>query len=166
MRTPTVFFLLALAACAGRAGPSRLSPAHERAALREAADSLFADPRFANAHWGALIVDPLAGDTLYAHNAGKLFMPASNQKLLTGSTALVELGPDFRFTTRFASPASIVDGTLRGDLIVVGNGDPSFSDSMRGDWHNAFMAMADSLSAHGVRAIAGTLRRGAIAGPW
>jgi D-alanyl-D-alanine carboxypeptidase/D-alanyl-D-alanine-endopeptidase (penicillin-binding protein 4) len=152
--------LVFLAACAGRSGPARFSPARERAALRATADSLVGDARFANAHWGVLIVDPASADTLYAHNAGKLFMPASNQKLLTGATALAELGPDFRFTTRFAASAPVADGTVRGDLIVVGNGDPSFSDAMMGDWHRAFTAMADSLAAHGVRTITGALRRG------
>lgn len=165
MRAVTVAALLAFTACSGRGGLARLSPARERAALRAVADSLITDSRFANARWGILIVDPASGDTLYAHDAGKLFMPASNQKLLTGSTALAQLGPDFRFTTRFASAAAVTDDTLRGDLIVVGGGDPSFSDAMRGDWRNAFSEMADSLAAHGVRAIAGALRRGSDAFP-
>ena len=34
------------------------------------------------------IVDPARGDTLYSRNAGKLFMPASNMKILTSATAL------------------------------------------------------------------------------
>jgi D-alanyl-D-alanine carboxypeptidase/D-alanyl-D-alanine-endopeptidase (penicillin-binding protein 4) len=165
VRTTIVVALLACVACSGRGGVSRLSPARERAALQVTADSLLADSRFANARWGVLIVDPASGDTLYAHDAGKLFMPASNQKLLTGSTALAELGPDFRFTTRFASAAEVADGIVPGDLVVVGSGDPSFSDAMLGDWHNAFRAMADSLAAHGVHAITGALRRGGDAFP-
>jgi D-alanyl-D-alanine carboxypeptidase len=54
---------------------------------------MVAQPKFSNAHWGILIVDPERGDTLYSHNAGKLFMPASNQKIVTGSVALTLLGP-------------------------------------------------------------------------
>ena len=45
---------------------------------------MVAQPKFSNAHWGILIVDPERGDTLYSRNAGKLFMPASNQKIVTG----------------------------------------------------------------------------------
>src|SRR6476659_9117147 len=69
------------------------------AALRGMIDSLADAPEFSNAHWGILIVDPERGDTLYARNAGKLFMPASNQKLVTGSVALTLLGPDYQFGT-------------------------------------------------------------------
>lgn len=93
-------------------------------------------------------------------------MPASNQKLLTGATALAQLGPGFRFVTRFATNGSLRDSTLDGDLIVIGRGDPTFSDSMRaGDYRNAFRDMADSLVARGVRRIAGALRRGGDAFP-
>ena len=64
--------------------------------LRHYVDSLTDAPEFSNAHWGILIVDPSTGDTLYSRNAGKLFMPASNMKILTSSTALAQLGPDYR----------------------------------------------------------------------
>ena len=103
---------------------------------------------FRTANWGVLVVDPETGDTLYSRNAGKLFMPASNQKLLTGATALAQLGPDFRFVTRFASNGPQRDSVLDGDLVVIGRGDPTFSDSMRaGDYRNAFRDMADSVAA-------------------
>ena len=123
------------------------------------------DPQFRNAQWGVLIYEPATGDTLYSHNAGKLFMPASNQKILTGATALVQLGPDFRFTTRFATNGDVRNGVLNGDLIVIGRGDPSFSDAMRGDYRIAFDAMADSLNALGIHHVGGGLRRAGNAFP-
>ena len=154
------------AACGGRTHATSLAPELARAALRPYADSLIADPMFRSAHWGVLVVDPLSGDTLYSHNAGKLFMPASNQKLLTGATALAQLGPDFRFVTRFATNGPQRDSTLDGDLIVVGRGDPTFSDSMRaGDYRNAFRDMADSVASRGIRRIHGSLRRAGDAFP-
>jgi serine-type D-Ala-D-Ala carboxypeptidase/endopeptidase (penicillin-binding protein 4) len=153
-------------ACGGHTRASLNGPAPVRVALRPFADSLINDPMFRSANWGALIVDPLSHDTLYSRNAGKLFMPASNQKLLTGATALTQLGPDFRFVTRFATNGPTHDSTLDGDLIVIGRGDPTFSDSMRaGDYRNAFRAMADSLVAHGIRRIRGSLHRGGDAFP-
>src|ERR1035437_8753642 len=113
---PLLVVVLA-AACGGRTHATALAPAGSRAALRPYADSLIANPMFRTANWGVLVVDPLSGDTLYSHNAGKLFMPASNQKLLTGATALTQLGPDFRFVTRFATNGPQRDSTLDGDLI-------------------------------------------------
>jgi len=163
---PLLLAVVLAAACGGRTHATALAPAGSRAALRPYADSLIANPMFRTANWGVLVVDPLSGDTLYSHNAGKLFMPASNQKLLTGATALTQLGPDFRFVTRFATNGPQRDSTLDGDLIVVGRGDPTFSDSMRaGDYRNAFRDMADSLSSRGIRRIRGSLRRAGDAFP-
>ena len=157
--------LASTSGCYQRAARTPVTAILSRTALGKVVDSVATDPKFRTAHWGMLIVDALSGDTLYSRNAGKLFMPASNQKLLTGSTALAQLGPDFRFTTRFATRGTVRDGVLDGDLIVVGRGDPSFSDAMRGDYRNAFREMADSLSLRGIRQISGALRRGGNAFP-
>jgi D-alanyl-D-alanine carboxypeptidase/D-alanyl-D-alanine-endopeptidase (penicillin-binding protein 4) len=133
-----------------------------RVAFVHLADSLLDDPMFRSAHWGVLVVDPLSGDTLYSRNAGKLFMPASNQKLLTGSTALALLGPDFRFETRLMGAPAPVNGVLKGDLAVIGTGDPTFSDSLaRGNAMHPMLALADALVSRGVTAIEGRLIRGA-----
>ncbi len=148
------------------------TPVVTRSAFRRSVDSLVADPMFRNANWGILIVDPATGDTLYSHNAGKLFMPASNEKLLTGSTAFVQLGADYRFTTAFFASGPLENGVLRGDLIVAGRGDPSVSDAMMGDAMLPLRAAADSLYARSVREIAGSLVKGGNAfpdttiGPW
>lgn len=53
-------------------------------------------------------------------------IPASNMKLVTAAGALLQLGPDHRFTTVVATRASarVVKGTLHGPLYMVGSGDP------------------------------------------
>src|SRR5688572_979333 len=68
-------------------------PPASRDVLRHQIDSLTSQAQFRNAHWGVLIVNPRTGDTLYSKNAGKLFMPASNQKIITTAVALTLLGP-------------------------------------------------------------------------
>ena len=161
-----VLLLGALAAsCASFGGAARPTPSGERAALARAIDSMATQPAFRNANWGMLIVDPQSGDTLYARNAGKLFMPASNQKILTGATAVAQLGSDFRFHTDFAAAGPVVNGSLRGDLVVIGRGDPTVSDAAFGDAMKPLRAAADSLWAHGVREIAGALVKGGDAFP-
>ena len=131
-----------------------------RAALVAALDSVLAAPEWSTAHWGVLIVDPATGDTLYSHNADKLFLPASNQKLITGTVALARLGPEYRWRTVLATPTSAVArlrrGTLPGDLYILGTGDPSVSDAMQhGDAMGPLRHLADSLWARGVRRIGG-----------
>ncbi|MHB1224059.1 MAG: D-alanyl-D-alanine carboxypeptidase/D-alanyl-D-alanine endopeptidase [Gemmatimonadaceae bacterium] len=172
LATTALMTAVALAACSPVApvttpGPVDTTAPDARAALRILADSLVSQPAFRNAHWGVLIVDPARGDTLYSHNAGKLFMPASNQKLITGAVALARLGPDYRFRTEVATVSPVGDspallgGTLRGDLVVTGYGDPTVSDHAVGDAMAPLHAMADSLIAHGVRRINGRLLAGA-----
>jgi D-alanyl-D-alanine carboxypeptidase/D-alanyl-D-alanine-endopeptidase (penicillin-binding protein 4) len=160
-----------LAACGGTRAGSLDPERSPRAALAFSIDSMVNAPQFRNAHFGVLIYNPATGDTLYSRNAGKLFMPASNMKIITGSVALAQLGPDFRFRTAFVADAPVTAGVLKGNLIVEGRGDPSVSDAMhRGDTTlapelrtNAMTAMrefADSLSARGIRRIDGRLLRG------
>ena len=81
--------------------------------MRAEFDSMVDAPQFANAHWGVLIVDPGRNETLYTHNADKLFLPASNQKIITGSVALALLGPDYRWRTTYGMRGTVAGGVLR-----------------------------------------------------
>lgn len=157
---------LTATACAG-AHTGTPSPALPSAvvALQHSVDSMVNAPQFRSAMFGILVVDPVAGDTLVSHNAGKLFIPASNQKLLTGSVALQLLGPDFRFQTYVGATGAVTDGVLQGDLVVSGTGDPSVSDHMAKDAMIPLRAMAESLSAHGVRHVTGAIVPGSDAFP-
>lgn len=65
------------------------------------------------------------GDTIAVKDRKLKLVPASNMKLITTGVALTELGEDFRFETRLAYSGSIVDGTLKGDLYIIGGGDPT-----------------------------------------
>jgi D-alanyl-D-alanine carboxypeptidase/D-alanyl-D-alanine-endopeptidase (penicillin-binding protein 4) len=159
MNRATILAAVTLAACAPSV-PFTITPtpAHQRAALRWWIDSALISPDFRNAHWGILVVDPERGDTIVSHNAAKLFMPASNMKIITGAVALTQLGPDYRFRTTLLSGGPIVDGKLRGDLVIVGRGDPSASDHMRGDAMLAMLEIADSIAARGIARIEGRIR--------
>ncbi len=141
------------------------SPTDALGELRGAIDSMVAQPQFRNAHWGILVVDPAQGDTLYSLNAGKLFMPASNMKIVTGSVALAQLGPDYRFNTAFVTAGPVCGGVLHGDLLVMGRGDPSMSDAMREDAMIPMREMADSLAARGIRTVRGRVISGFDAFP-
>ena len=130
-----------------------------RASLTHEIDSLTSQPIFRNAQWGVLIVNPRTGDTLYSKNAGKLFMPASNMKIVTSAVALTLLGADYSYRTTFATDGEVRDSLLDGNLIVIGRGDPTISDNMRGLATLVMDTLADSVRAHGIRQVTGSLAR-------
>jgi len=134
-------------------------PTSERSDLARLIDSLTAQPQFKGGHWGVLIVNPRTADTLYSQNAGKLFMPASNMKIITSAAALTLLGPDYTYKTTFLVDGPVQDSVLDGDLIVIGRGDPTISDNMRGVATTVMDALADSIRAHGISQITGRLVR-------
>ncbi len=134
-------------------------PASGRDDLARLIDSLTAQPQFRGGHWGVLVVNPRTADTLYSQNAGKLFMPASNMKIITSATALTLLGPDYTYKTTFLVDGPVQDSLLDGDLIVIGRGDPTISDNMRGVATTVMDALADSIRAHGISQITGRLVR-------
>ena len=150
------FLTLAATAC-GRGVVAPAPAMNARAELRHVIDSILAAQDTRHARWGILIVDPERGDTLYSHDAGKLLVPASNQKILTSAVALDALGPDYRFPTYFAAGGPMRGDTLDGDLLVTGRGDPSVSDEMAGDAMLPLLAVADSLAARGIARIRGRL---------
>jgi D-alanyl-D-alanine carboxypeptidase/D-alanyl-D-alanine-endopeptidase (penicillin-binding protein 4) len=136
----------------------------ERRALRHAIDSMLAAPEVRHARWGVLVVDPDRGDTLYSRDAGKLFVPASNQKILTSAVSLDVLGPDHRFRTVLLG-GPVRAGVLESDLLVVGRGDPGVSDHMAGDAMLPLRAMAEALAQRGITRVRGTVVAGGDAFP-
>jgi serine-type D-Ala-D-Ala carboxypeptidase/endopeptidase (penicillin-binding protein 4) len=85
-------------------------------------------PAMSNAFAGIQVVSLANGRVLYEYNQDRLFTPASNTKLFTTALALAKLGPQYRFKTQVGSETRIdANGTLVGDLIFVGGGDPTLS---------------------------------------
>ena len=126
--------------------------------LQQDLDRIFDDPIFDRALVGVR-VESLAVPSarpLYDRNGAKLVMPASNMKLLTLAVAAERLGWDFTYETRLEANGPIADGTLQGDLVVVGGGDPSIGSQDLGP-AALFGAWADALSQAGVRRVGGRL---------
>jgi serine-type D-Ala-D-Ala carboxypeptidase/endopeptidase (penicillin-binding protein 4) len=82
-----------------------------------------------SAAWGIEIMDPDTKQVVLSVNPDKTFLPASVLKVVTTSTCLEKLGPDFRFRTGVYTDGTLLaDGTLQGNLILVGRGDPNLVD--------------------------------------
>ncbi|HVO35707.1 MAG TPA: D-alanyl-D-alanine carboxypeptidase/D-alanyl-D-alanine-endopeptidase [Gemmatimonadales bacterium] len=145
-----------LAGCAARGAVPRLAP--EVASLAASLDSTLADPAFGRSSWGVVVESADSGQVLYRRDAERLFVPASNLKLLTAAAALVRLGADFRWTTTVLAGGARRGDTLAGDLLVVGRGDPTFAVDATGDSTDMLRSLrswVDSLTMHGVHVIRG-----------
>ncbi|HSY37678.1 MAG TPA: D-alanyl-D-alanine carboxypeptidase/D-alanyl-D-alanine-endopeptidase [Acidobacteriaceae bacterium] len=108
--------------------PAFLHPAYPNGsatALGKQIETLLADPSVSRAHWG-IAVTGLDGTPLYGHDEGKLFRPASNNKIFTTATAMALLGPGKTFDTRIFGKLDATTGTVTGDLTLVGGGDANF----------------------------------------
>lgn len=115
--------------------------------------------------WGVLVADADTGETLYGLNADRYFRPASVTKLFTTALALTKLGPAYRFRTTIESTGTLdPNGRLRGDLVLVGRGDPTLSNRKfpyaeklehEGPPEKALAEMADAVVAKGVKQIEG-----------
>ncbi|WP_243346163.1 D-alanyl-D-alanine carboxypeptidase/D-alanyl-D-alanine endopeptidase [Mesoterricola sediminis] len=141
--------ILCLAAVAGFAqGP----------ALPERLRDLAASPRFARVHLGVHVRDLDTGRTVFAWNADKGFVPGSCAKLFTCASALCGLGPEATFRTSVAAAGPLgADGTLAGDLLLVGRGDPMLLARRNdGPWRpDPLEALADQLVRAGLRRVRG-----------
>lgn len=94
---------------------------------------------------------------LVAIEADHPLRPASNMKLLTSAAALVLLGPDWSFRTRFESAAALVDGVLRGDLVARAGGDPLYDPAAGGEVAHLLRPLVADLCAAGLRRVEGDL---------
>lgn len=117
--------------------------------------------------WGVAVTD-LSGKLLYGRNADRLFIPASNTKLVVTTAATALLGPDFTVRTSLYGTGPLQDGVLHGDLVLYGRGDPTFSnrcydidDTRPGvcdrDPAAKFRDLARQLSQRGIREVRGHL---------
>jgi serine-type D-Ala-D-Ala carboxypeptidase/endopeptidase (penicillin-binding protein 4) len=91
------------------------------------------DPGLTGAAIGFSVIDS-AGETIYEHNGEIAHIPASALKTLTTATALEVLGPEFRFETRLGVSAPDENGISKGDLLIVGGGDPMLSIADYQSW--------------------------------
>lgn len=106
--------------------------------------------------WGIRAVK-VGGQVVADYGSATRMMPASNVKVLTTGLALNELGADYRFRTRLAYAGEIVDGVLKGDLYIVGGGDPTIGarDSVATALQTTFSQWEKLVRAAGIKRVEG-----------
>jgi len=118
-----------------------------------------AQPRFSGALWGVKIVSLDTGKTLFESHADRLLSPASNCKMFTGALALDRFGGDYKISTPiYATAKPNRSGTVHGDLIIVGHGDPTWNARRFGtNFQDIFEPFVSALTNAGVRRVTGDL---------
>lgn len=87
---------------------------------------------------------------LFSQNADQEFMPASNFKLLVGSTVLQRLGTNFAFVTNVTSDTPVKNGDISGNIYLHGGGDAHLAAQDLDD-------AAAALAAQGIKRVNGAL---------
>jgi len=121
LQKPALLLSVILAGCLATAAQNAPS-------LVQGVQRIVERPVFKHSTFGVEIYDQTAHKTLVAIHENQLFTAGSTTKLVTEGTALALLGPNYRFHTRVYHTGKITDdGTLEGDLILVGSGDLNLS---------------------------------------
>jgi len=97
---------------------------------------------------GYVLADAATGAILEEREGGVALPPASVAKAVTSLYAMERLGTGYRFATRVIATGPIEAGTLRGDLVLAGGGDPTLQTDQLGD-------LVARLAKAGLRAVTG-----------
>lgn len=124
----SIFFIAVFAAMS--------QPLKER--LETAARKLEQDSQMVHATLGFYISDASTGEVIFDLNGHTGLAPASTQKLFTAAAALELLGKHYRYASGVSYEGKINGGTLFGNLVIAGSGDPTL-----GSWRYAGRAEND-----------------------
>ena len=145
MRRRVACIAIGLAIALGVVSPAKAAPL-----LQGRVEAALASRCVPKADIGVHVVRLSDGATLAAHQADRLFIPASNVKLLTTAAALRTLGSDYHFTTKLYAAGPLAGGILKGDLVLKGFGDPELVSER-------LWLLASALRQRGLREVAGDL---------
>jgi D-alanyl-D-alanine carboxypeptidase/D-alanyl-D-alanine-endopeptidase (penicillin-binding protein 4) len=84
-------------------------------------------PHVDRASSAAVAVDLRTGEELFALNDTLPLVPASNEKLAVTYALLTSFDPTMRIETTVKATGAVEGGTLDGNLVLVGGGDPTLS---------------------------------------
>ncbi len=132
------------------AGTAASSVGSGQAGIETKLRKALASPYVDAGRTGALAVDLRTGQVLFQQNPERSLAPASTEKLTVAFAALRELGPDYRFHTEVLGAGKLVGGEWRGDLHLVGHGDPTLGLADVG-------RLARDVKAAGIRRVTGSI---------
>jgi len=102
---------------------SQKTPSYQN--LQKTLEELEKDTLLKNGYLGFCLKNTSTGQVVFEKNSKKTMLIASCTKLFSTATALEILGKNFTFKTQLAYTGMIENGILKGDLHIVGGGDPT-----------------------------------------
>ena len=123
-------------------------------------NTMMTDPVLKNANWGFVIYDPKTKKIISSYNENSPLVPASTTKLLTTETALSLLGENYRWFTQLEYSGAIDEnGTLNGNLYIIGSGDPSMGTNKAGaaSYRDIIADFTAGISKEGIKKINGDI---------
>lgn len=155
-KTYTLIIFLMLAGIYGASAQSTL--AGKAAQLQNAVEGITADPALSEAVM-SICARSGEGKTLVDIDGDNMVMPASNMKLISTGAALHVLSSDHRFRTSLGHDGKIVDGVLKGNLYIIGGGDPTLGskDSIATALDRTFAQWEKIVRDAGIRRIEGRI---------
>ena len=118
--------------------------------LDQKLQAILKDPKLQGGITGVSVRKADTGEAIFSHFSDIRLRPASNMKLITGSTAMDILGPDYRFSTEVLTDGQVKGKMIHGNLYLKGKGDPTL---MKKDLDQ----FAKDLKAKGIDKINGSL---------
>ena len=128
--------------------------------LEKAYQILVKDEQAKYATTSLCVLDANTGKVIFADKENVGLATASTLKTITSATAFYTLGKDFRYETKLSYTGNITtDGTLQGDIIITGSGDPTL-----GSWryeqtkeNNILNQWVTAIKAAGIKKIVGSI---------
>ena len=97
-----------------------VQPATWKDTIQARLDTLCQQSLFETSQLGLYVFDLTENLPLYTFNATQRMRPASIEKLITSISSLHYLGGDYNFRTDVRISGTVANGTLQGDVYVVG----------------------------------------------
>ncbi|MEI8203982.1 MAG: D-alanyl-D-alanine carboxypeptidase/D-alanyl-D-alanine-endopeptidase [Bacteroidota bacterium] len=118
------------------------------------------DPDLKHAAWGVSVLNTSDGKVVAEYNSEMGLIPASTLKLLTTATAYAKLKSNYKFTTTLSYDGAIdSNGTLNGNIYIIGGGDPTLGSTRFENTaiENVFSAFYEAIKTKGITNINGSV---------
>lgn len=130
--------------------------------LNKEIENLKKDVDLRHASWSIYVLNSKTDSVVADYNSAASLIPASTLKIVTTAAALGMLGSDYVFKTQIQYDGIFdsISGTLKGNLYLVGGGDPTLESSYFRDKKDSLSTMerwALIIKAKGIKRIEGAI---------